>query len=482
MATALTLPRLGETVTEGTIIRWLKKEGEFVKKDEPYVEISTAKIETEVPSPISGRIEKILVKEDETVPVDTELARVDETATEAAPAQAPAAAAAAEAAPAPEKPAETPTVVAAEIPQREIPGAPQVAAQKPAEMPVPVPEPKPPEQPPIESGAPEVTKAMPTEAGFISPIVRKLAREHNLDLSAIKGTGAGGRITRQDVEAAIEAQRPVEAPAVPEAAAPPAPTPTPAPEVAPAPTPAAAPAPERVEHPGERIVPMSILRREIAAHMVKSRRTAAHVTAIVEVDMTNVAKQRDQAKSEFKERSGYSLTYLPFVAKAAIEALFKFPMVNASIVDERNMALHDYVNLGIAVAVEEGLIVPVVKHAEELSVIGLAHRIHDLAEKTRENKLSLDDVTGSTFTITNPGSFGSLIQTPIINQPNVAILSLEMIQKRPVVIDDSIVVRQMVYMPLSYDHRLIDGAMASQFLNRVKTNLETWDFTPDLGI
>ncbi|HZD59584.1 MAG TPA: dihydrolipoamide acetyltransferase family protein [Anaerolineae bacterium] len=485
MTVALTMPRLGETVTEGTVIRWLKKEGDFVNKDENIVEVSTAKVETEIPAPSSGKVSKIVAHEDETVPVGAELAEIDETAVPGAP---PAEAKPPEEAEAPPAPTPTPA-----------------PAPAPAAAPAAPPEAKPPEK------APEV--------GFISPVVRKLAREHDIDLSKVTGTGASGRITRQDVERYIELQKPAapappkppiaeappvslapmpaakvpeyELPGVPaveaERPAAPAPPAEAAPAAPPKPAPAearppeVAPPPAAPAYPGERIVPIPHLRREISKHMVNSKRVSAHVTAIVEVDMTNVAKQREQAKEAFKKREGFSLTYLPFVAKAAIDALLNFPTLNARIVDEHNMALHDYVNLGIAVAVEDGLIVPVIKGADGMSLIGLARAIHDLADKARSERLSPDDVTGSTFTITNPGSFGSVIQTPIINQPNVAILSLEMIQRRPIVIDEAIAIRQMVFMPLSYDHRLIDGAVAAQFLNRIKHNLETWDFSPELA-
>jgi len=482
MTVALTMPRLGETVTEGTIIRWLKKEGEFVNKDEDIVEVSTAKVETEIPSPTSGKITKIVAQEDETIPVGAELAIIDETAAPGAPAP--------EEAKPPEKVEEKPA-----------PAEVKAAA--------PPPEKKPEAKPP--GAKPEVS--------FVSPIVRKLAREYDIDLAQVTGTGAGGRITRQDIERFIELQKPAAAPPKPPIAkAPPislAPMPSaeipereipgaaameaekPAEAPAPPPTEAAPPRPPEEKpaapkvappeakpspaYPDERVVPMNILRREIATHMVRSHQTSAHVTAIVEVDMTNVSKQRDKVKGAFKKREGFSLTYLPFVAKATIDALFSFPTLNARIIDEHNMGLHDYVNLGIAVSVENGLIVPVIKHAEEMSLVGLAHKIHELAGKTRSGGLSPDDVTGSTFTITNPGSFGSLIQTPIINQPNVAILSLELIQKRPVVIDEAIAIRDMVFMPLTYDHRLIDGALAAQFLNQIKHDLETWDFSVELS-
>lgn len=392
MTVPLSMPRLGETVTEGTILKWLKKEGDAVEKDESIVEISTAKVETEIPSPVSGTVTKILVQEEETVEVGVELALIDEV------------------------------------------------------------------------GA---ATAVSADVGFASPVVRKLAAEHNIDLAQVKGTGADGRISRKDIETHIASG----APAVAQVAAPS--------EVKPAPE--AAPPAEIPGLDGERIVTMSLLRRQIAQHMVRSRQTAAHVTAIIEVDMGNVHTQRERIKETFKRREGFPITYLAFVAKATVDALSNFPTLNARIIDEQHMALHDYINLGIAVAVKDGLIVPVIKGAENMSLTGLAREIYELATKTRAGKLSVDEVTGSTFTITNPGSFGSIIQTPIINQPNVAILSLEAIEKRAIVIDDAIAIRRMVYMPLSYDHRIIDGAVAAQFLARLKHNLETWDFTPDLA-
>ena len=422
MSVSLTMPRLGETVTEGTILKWLKKEGDAVEKDESIVEISTAKVETEIPSPVSGTVTKILVKEEETVEVGIELALIDEAG--APPQEKPA-----DASMSPEAPAETP------------------AEKRPAPS----------------SAAKEVS----ADVGFASPVVRKLAAEHDIDLGRIKGTGADGRISRKDVEEYIASGKPAAA----QVAAPS--------EVKPAPE--TAPPAEIPGLPGERIVTMSLLRRQIAQHMVRSRQTAAHVTAVIEVDMGNVHTQRERIKETFKRREGFPITYLAFVAKATVDALSNFPTLNARIIDEQRMALHDYINLGIAVAVKDGLIVPVIKGAENMSLTGLAREIYELADKTRAGKLAVDEVTGSTFTITNPGSFGSIIQTPIINQPNVAILSLEAIEKRAVVIDDAIAIRRMVYMPLSYDHRIIDGAVAAQFLARLKQSLETWDFTPDLA-
>ena len=429
MTVPLTMPRLGETVTEGTILKWLKNEGETVEKDESIVEISTAKVETEIPSPVSGTVTKILVQEEETVEVGVELALIDEAG-----------------APPQEEPADT--GIAPETPAEKAPAPPSAA------------------------------KVVSAQVGFASPIVRKLAAEHDIDLALVQGTGVGDRITRKDVEEYIAAAKPAVPAAAPTeptpatAAAPPAKAPAPAAEVRPAEVPGL---------PGERIMTMGRLRREIAQHMVRSRKTAAHVTAIIEVDMGHVHMQRERIKETFKNREGFPITYLAFVAKATVDALSNFPTLNARIIDEQRMALHDYVNLGIAVAVKDGLIVPVIKGAENMSLTGLAREIYELADKTRAGKLSVDEVTGSTFTITNPGSFGSIIQTPIINQPNVAILSLEAIQKRAIVIDDAIAIRHMVYVPLSYDHRIIDGAVAAQFLTRLKHNLETWDFTPDLA-
>lgn len=417
--TSVTMPQLGETVVEGTILRWLKKEGDRVEVDEPLFEISTDKVDTEVPSVASGRLAKILVPEGATVKVGTELAIIEE---EGAPATAE--------------------------PERAEPAR---AAEAPAPAPA----------------APR--------AGVISPVVRKLAAEHGVDLSQVPGTGAGGRVTRKDVLAYVAARgtaaptAPTEAPA----AAPPA-------VVAPTPTTEARPAPAAAAAE-EELVPISHVRAKIAEHMKRSLEVSARAWTAVEVNMENVARLRERVKDDFRAREGFSLTYLPFIARAVTEALLAFPMVNAEL-REDGILVKRYVNLGIAVSYEEGLIVPVLKGAHQMNLLGIARGINDLATRARAKQLRPDEVHGGTFTITNPGSFGSLISVPIINQPQTAILSTDAVEKRPVVIDDAIAIRHMMYLSMSWDHRVIDGALATQFLVRVKRNLETWDFAEDLGL
>jgi 2-oxoglutarate dehydrogenase complex dihydrolipoamide succinyltransferase (E2) component len=416
--TTVTMPQLGETVVEGTILRWLKREGDLVQADEPLLEISTDKVDTEVPSVASGRLAKILVPEGATVKVGTELAIIEEEGATAA-------------APEPER----------------------VAAAAPA-------------APPAAAPAPEGPRSQ-----VISPLVRRLAAEHGVDLAQVVGTGAGGRITKSDVLAYIAARgeaAPAAAPAPVSAA------PAPAPAVTAPPAPAAAGAEEE-------ILPVSHVRAKIAEHMKRSLEVSARAWTAVEVNMENVARLRERYKDAFKAREGFSLTYLPFVARATAEALLAFPLVNSELREDR-IVLKRYVNLGIAVSYEEGLIVPVLKGAHTMNLLGIARGINDLATRARAKKLHPDEVHGGTFTITNPGSFGSLMSVPIINQPETAILSTDAVEKRPVVIDDAIAIRHMMYLSMSWDHRLIDGALATQFLVRVKQNLETWDFAEDLGL
>ena len=425
--TTVTMPQLGETVVEGTILRWLKREGDLVQADEPLFEISTDKVDTEVPSVASGRLAKILVPEGATVKVGTELAIIEE---EGAPAAAP-------------------------EPERAAPAA------EPAPQP---------------AAAPTAPRA-----GVISPLVRRLAAEHGVDLSQVVGTGAGGRITKNDVLAYIAAR----GEAAPAAAAPPAPAAAPAAAAA-APAPAAAPAVTAPPAPAaagaeEEILPVSHVRAKIAEHMKRSLEVSARAWTAVEVNMENIARLRECHKDAFKAREGFALTYLPFVARAATEALLAFPLVNSELRGDR-IVLKRYVNLGIAVSYDEGLIVPVLKGAHTMNLLGIARGINDLATRARAKKLLPDEVHGGTFTITNPGSFGSLISLPIINQPETAILSTDAVEKRPVVIDDAIAIRHMMYLSMSWDHRLIDGALATQFLVRVKQNLETWDFAEDLAL
>lgn len=422
------MPQMGESIVEGTLTKWLKKPGDAVKRDEPIFEISTDKVDTEVPSPADGVLAETLAAEGSVVSVNAIVARISSGA--AAPASTPA--------PAPAAPAPAPVV------------APPVAAPAPAAAP----------------------PAAGDVQGPLSPLVRKMAREFNIDLKQVTGTGAGSRITKQDVENYMAAQgaRTLAAPAATPAAAPAASAPAPA-------TAASVAPPAPVSTAKTRVEPMSIMRQKIAEHMVHSKHTSAHVTTIHRVDMTKIVKLREKSKAAFQERYGFSLTYLPFIAKAASDALRAFPIVNAS-VDQavKNVIFHNEINLGIAVALEggSGLIVPVIKNADEKNVTGLQRDIVDLANRARSKQLKPADVQGGTFSITNFGSFGSLFATPVINQPQVAILGIGSIVKEPVVVDDAIAIRSMMYLALTFDHRLIDGALGDQFCQKVKQILEGW--------
>ena len=422
--TDVVMPQMGESIVEGTLTKWLKKPGEHVERDEPLFEISTDKVDTEIPSPTAGTLSEVLVEEGKTVGINTVVARIDGagTGTAAKPA-APAASA-----PAPPK-AEPPAPVSAPPPA--------------AALPV--------EQPPAEP------------AGPLSPLVRKMARENNIDLSKVRGTGAGGRISKQDVEAYI-AQTGAPADAQP---APPAPVEAP-PPVAPS-IPYQAPSGQAKT----RIEPMSTMRIKIAEHMVLSKRTSPHVTTVHRVDMTKVARLRQRFKEQFQSNYGFSLTYLPFVARASVAALRQFPLLNASL-DGNNIVYHNEINIGIAVALENGLIVPVIRHADEKNILGLQRAVVDLATRARSRQLKPDEVVGGTFSITNFGSFGSLIGTPVINQPQAAIMGVGTVDKTPVVIEDAIAIRSICHLSLSFDHRLIDGALADQFMSKVKHVLENW--------
>jgi len=437
------MPQMGESIVEGTLTKWLKKVGEHVERDEPLFEISTDKVDTEIPSPTAGTLAEILVEEGSVVAINTVVGRISDGGA-AAPAPAPRA----------EAPKAEPPKAAEPKPA---PAAPVAAA--------PAAPPPPPEAEPESSME---------ETGPISPLVRRMARENNIDLRQVRGTGAGGRITKQDVEAYL-ASRGGAAPAPAPASAMPAPPP-PAPAVArPAPAaPEAAPLP-RVDPAKTRVEPMTIMRSKIAEHMVMSKRTSAHVTTVHRVDMTKVARLRDKSKGDFQQRYGFGLTFLPFVARAATEALRTFPIVNASI-EGNNIIYHNEINLGIAVAMEggSGLIVPVIRQADEKNIVGLQRSIVDLAARARAKQLKPDEVQGGTFSITNFGSYGSLFATPVINQPQVAILGVGAVEKVPVVVDDAIGIRSMAYLALTFDHRLIDGAMADQFCAKVKAVLENW--------
>jgi len=428
--TDVVMPQMGESIVEGTLTKWLKKPGERVERDEPLFEISTDKVDTEIPSPAAGTLNEVLVQEGATVGINTVVARIDEGGSAAAAPKAPAAEA---------KPASPPQPVA------------------PPPAPVAAPAPPPPAPEPVEEEA--------GPSGPLSPLVRKMARENNIDLARVKGTGAGGRITKQDVEAYMAAAAQPAAPAKP-AAAPPQPAPQAPPPAAPAPLPPAGQARTRIE-------PLSTMRQKIAEHMVLSKRTSPHVTTVHRVDMTKVAKMRERHKATFQSNYGFSLTYLPFIVRASVIALRQFPLLNASL-DGNNIIFHNDINIGIAVALENGLIVPVIRAADEKNVLGLQRSVVDLATRARSRQLKPDEVVGGTFSITNFGSFGSLMGTPVINQPQVAIMGVGTVDKTPVVIDDAIAIRSICHLSLSFDHRLIDGALADQFMTKVKQVLESW--------
>jgi 2-oxoglutarate dehydrogenase E2 component (dihydrolipoamide succinyltransferase) len=461
------MPQMGESIVEGTLTRWLKKVGDPVQRDEPLFEISTDKVDTEIPAPAEGVLTEILVQEGAVVAINTVVARIGSSA---AAASAPKAAEAAGANAGAEPAAGPASAVAA--PPEPAPAA--VAKPEPAT-----------EAASANAGADLSAVAGTAEAepaGPVSPLVRKIARENNLDLKLVKGTGAGGRVTKADVDTYLAASAPTataakaaHGPAAPAPAAPtPAPAPAPAFVRAPAPPPEALPPLARPEPARVRLEPMSIMRQKIAEHMLLSKRTSAHVTTVHRVDMTQVARLRARAKEEFRERYGFGLTFLPFVARAAVEALRAFPIVNASI-EGTNILYHNEINIGIAVALENGLIVPVIRQADEKNVAGLQRSIVDLAARARSRQLKPDEVSGGTFSITNFGSFGSLFATPVINQPQVAILGLGAVEKVPVVVDgDAIAIRSLAYVALTFDHRLIDGALGDQFCQKVKQVLENW--------
>ena len=469
--TPVILPALGESVTEGTVTRWLKKVGDMVSADEPLLEVSTDKVDTELPAPSSGMLLEIRVLEDETAEVGQTLGIIGTPAPAGAPAPAPT--------PAPET---EPVVAAAPEP---------VAAPEPA--------PAPSTEVPASSEAPSAgahAGAAPSDL-YVTPLVRKLAAQSGVDLSTVRGTGVGGRITKQDIFDATHRPAgavPTAPPAPIAAAAPATAAAAPAPAAAPA-APAAAPAavaPAAAAAPatsaaGSRTEKMTRLRKVIAERMVESLHVSAQLTTVVEADVTRIAALRAKHKNSFQAREGVKLSFMPFFAKAIIEALKAFPVVNASIDQTAGtVTFHDAIHLGIAVDTERGLLVPVVRDADDLNLGGLGRKIADVAERTRTNKVSPDELSGGTFTITNTGSRGALFDTPIVNQPQVAILGLGAIVRRPVVVvdetgADSIAIRSMVYLALTYDHRLVDGADAARFLTTLKARLESGDFEAELG-
>ncbi|MFC7492031.1 MULTISPECIES: 2-oxoglutarate dehydrogenase, E2 component, dihydrolipoamide succinyltransferase [unclassified Knoellia] len=502
--TTVTMPALGESVTEGTITRWLKAEGDEVAVDEPLLEVSTDKVDTEIPSPVAGTLSKILVQEDETVPVGADLAVVGGDAdgadaaasdnTDTSQAAAPAQPTAEEAAPEPEaaspgQSAEPEATQPVEQPKQQ--EQPKQASEKPADtasgQPTQAQSVAPDEPAPSEGEVAQATAPAPKAAGsdeaqdasaYVTPLVRKIANENGIDLASVKGTGVGGRIRKQDVLAAAEAAK---APAETPEAAPAASATT----AAPAPSSTGKSAAVDTSLRGT-TQPMTRLRKVIAKRMVESLQTSAQLTTVVEVDVTKIARLRDRAKGDFARREGTKLSFLPFFTLAAIEALKVHPTVNASI-DGDTVIYHGSENVGMAVDTDKGLLVPVVKNAGDLNIAGLSRNIADLAERTRTNKITPDDLAGGTFTITNTGSRGALFDTPIINQPQVAILGTGAVVKRPVVVSDSdggetIAIRSMVYLALSYDHRIVDGADAARFLTTVKERLEEGAFEADLGL
>jgi pyruvate dehydrogenase E2 component (dihydrolipoamide acetyltransferase) len=462
------MPQMGESIVEGTLTKWLKKPGDQVERDEPLFEISTDKVDTEIPSPAAGTLAEILVEEGKTVGINTVVGRISDGAGGSpTPSVAALAAAVAPPPPSPAPPAPQATIAQSD-------GASHVDAA--------------PQASPASTSAQDTGTVVEETAGPLSPLVRKMARENNIDLSRVKGTGVGGRITKQDLESYLTGQAgmavsPVSAPR-PVAAPPPAQqapvhVPAPPPEPTRQAVPAAPPptAPTQVAMPGAppamRVEPMSIMRQKIAEHMTFSKHTSAHVTTVHKADMTKVAKLRDKLKGSFQAQYGFGLTFLPFVVRAACAALRQYPLVNASI-EGTNIIYHRDINLGIAVALENGLIVPVIRNADEKNIVGLQRSIVDLATRARSRQLRPDEVTGGTFSITNFGSFGSIFATPVINQPQVAILGIGAVQKEPVVIEDAIAIRSTAYLALTFDHRLIDGALADQFTAKVKSILEDW--------
>jgi 2-oxoglutarate dehydrogenase E2 component (dihydrolipoamide succinyltransferase) len=460
------MPQMGESIAEGTLSRWMKKVGDAVKRDEPIFEISTDKVDAEIPAPVAGVLAEILVTEGQTVAVQTVVATIE---TEAGASVAPAAAAPAppaSAAPAPPAAAPPPPAPAPASAATSAPSVPVAAAQS-----RPAPPPAPSRSP--DSGANGGSETAEERLRRRStPLVRKMAAEHNLDLSAIPGSGLAGRVTKNDILGYLETGP---APELAEApGAPAAPAIAAAPSGAPRPTAAPGYAPAVEAWPGDRVEPWSRIRKLTAEHMVMSRRVSPHVNTIFEIDYTRIAQLRARKKKEYADR-GVNLTYLAFIAKAVADGLRKHPSVNSAVSGETTVFRRD-INLGIAVALDWGLIVPVIKHADELSLLGVARAINDLGERARTKKLSPDDVQRGTFTITNPGVFGSVIGTPIINQPQAAILCVGAIEKQPAVItvdgNDSLAIRTKGMLALAFDHRIVDGADADRFMADVKQMLQ----------
>jgi pyruvate dehydrogenase E2 component (dihydrolipoamide acetyltransferase) len=472
------MPQMGESIAEGTVTKWLKNVGDRIERDEPLFEISTDKVDAEIPSPAAGVLREIRVPPGSTVPVNTVVGLIAEegkasvtAAPESEPAEAPPPAAEPVEAPIPLPPPASPPAPAA--PPAPAPTSAPLSEVRPTQAPLPyippvdyqIEDDRPPDVPvfTLEKPRAEMTPDELRQTRS-SPVVRRIAAKHGVDIGMVKGTGIGGRVTKQDILGHIERR----------------PTPTPAP--VPVPPPAAAPrapgpavsGPVGGRGPRVEIVPMSPIRKKTAEHMVLSKRTSAHVSTVFEIDMTRVDHLRKTHRQAWEERSGVRLTFMPFIIKAVVDALKAFPIVNARVEGE-GIAYHKDINLGVAVALDWGLIVPVIHRADEKNLLGLARAVVDLAERARTKKLKVEEVQGGTFTITNPGVFGSLFGTPIINQPQVAILDVGAIEKRPVVRDDAIAIRTMAYFSLTFDHRIVDGADADRFMAHIKESLQEFD-------
>jgi pyruvate/2-oxoglutarate dehydrogenase complex dihydrolipoamide acyltransferase (E2) component len=453
MPTPIKMPRLGESVAEGTIGSWLKQEGEIVEKDEALAEVITDKITAELPSPIAGRLAKILVKADETVAVGTDIALIEESAdvSAAPPAQA------------------TPT-----------PGLAAAASSAPTAAPAV-------EQVPVHAGDGARATSVNGETGQrISPLARRLADEHGINLNQITGTGIGGRIRKEDILAYVASRstQPQPSPAAVATAptAPPAAVPPAAPAVSqPSSAPAAPKAAPTIAGEDEELVTPDRMRMAIAEHMVRTKRTAPHATTFMEVDMTNIARWLEKHKDEFRRKNGYGISYVPFVMKATCEGLRQFPTINASWTPDNKILLKKRINLGLAVATETGLVVPTIYDADQYTIAGLAKQVNTVAQRARTNKLTLQDMQGSTFSVNNTGTFGTMFSTPLINQPHAGILSMEAVIKRPMVMeDDSIAIRHMMFLSFTFDHRILDGAGANGFLRAVRLKLQSYG--PDIDV
>jgi 2-oxoglutarate dehydrogenase complex dihydrolipoamide succinyltransferase (E2) component len=449
MPTTVTMPRLGESVAEGTIGAWLKKEGDYVEKDEALAEIITDKINAELPSPVAGRLTKILVDVDQTVEVGTDIALIEESADVAA-------------SPSPEAAKPAPGPDAAPVRSASQAATPVMEKQEAATG--------------VRDGARETagvaasspvrpTEGEEEERQRISPLARRLAHEHNIDLSEIAGTGVGGRVRKEDILAYISRRQSAEATPVQLEVAQSAYS---APSFVEA-------APTSITGADEEVVVPSRMRLAIAEHMVRSKRTSPHATTVVEVDMTNIAKWLEKNKDEFKRREGFGISFVPFVIKATCEGIRKFPLINSTWTADNKIVIKKHINMGIAVATEAGLVVPTIYDADQYTLAGLARQVNALAQKARNNKLTVQDMQNSTFVVNNPGVFGTIISVPIINQPHAGILSMDAVVKRPVVIeDDAIAVRSMMYLCLSFDHRILDGAGAAGFLQAVRNKLQSY--------